>query len=272
MSSPLFGVGLRPTHYPFLSEKKPVHAQWFEVISENYMDTFGRPLATLEKIRSEYPIAAHGVSMSIGAPTGLNFEYLKKLKSFVDRVQPQIVSDHFCWTGTGGYNFHDLLPIPFTKKYQEELVARIDRVQSFLGRKIFLENVSSYITYKISEMSEWEFISEVCQRSGCGLLFDVNNLYVNATNYDFDPQTYIENIPPKAIGQIHLAGFTDRGSFLFDTHSAPVYSEVWKLYKKVVEHAPNVPVIIEWDENLPEFSELEAEAKKAKTIWSEVHG
>lgn len=265
-------MGLRPAHYPFLNEKKPKFVQWFEVISENYMDSYGRPLAMLEKMRSEYPIACHGVSMSIGAPEGLNFDYLKKLRDFIDRIQPQIVSDHFCWTGAGGYNFHDLLPIPFTKKCQDELVAKIDQVQSLLGRKIFLENVSSYIAYKISEMSEWEFIADTCKRSGCGMLFDINNLYVNATNYGFNAKTYIEKIPPEVIGQIHLAGFTDRGSFLFDTHSAPVYSEVWNLYKKVAEHAPQAPVIVEWDENLPEFSELETEAKKAKYIWSEVHG
>lgn len=235
------------------------------------MDTFGRPLEMLEKIRADFPIAAHGVSMSIGSPAGLNIEYLKKLKNFVDRIQPQIVSDHFCWTGVGGYNFHDLLPVPFTKKNQDELVGRIDQVQSLLGRKIILENVSSYITYKISEMSEWEFIAGACQRSGCGMLFDVNNLYVNATNYGFDAENYIKSIPKEVIGQIHLAGFTDKGTFLFDTHSAPVYSEVWKLYKKLIQHAGSVPVIVEWDENLPEFVELEAEAKKAKNIWSDLY-
>lgn len=270
-TKPLFGVGLRPTHYPHLLKHKPENTGWFEVISENYMDTLGRPLVMLEKIRQDFPVATHGVSLSIGCPSGINIEYLKKLKIFIDRIAPHIVSDHFCWTGTGGYNFHDLLPIPFTQENQNEIVARIDQVQTLLGRKIILENVSSYITYKHSEMTEWEFIRSVCERSGCGLLFDVNNLYVNATNYDFNPQTYIDHLPKNIISQIHLAGFSDQGTFLFDTHSKPVFSEVWKLYEKVVRHAPDVPVIVEWDENLPPYLELEAEAKKASAIWSKIH-
>lgn len=272
INQPLFGVGLRPTHYPHLLDHRPSNTGWFEIISENYMDTQGRPWAMLEKIRRDFPIATHGVSLSIGCPSGINLDYVKKLRKFVDRLNPQVVSDHFCWTGTGGYNFHDLLPIPFTQENKKEIIARIDQVQTILGRPIILENVSSYITYKHSEMSEWEFIRDVCERSGCGLLFDVNNLYVNATNYDFDPQIYINHLPPQIIRQIHLAGFSDQGTFLFDTHSKPVYSEVWKLYEKVVHHAPDVPVIVEWDEGLPPYLELEAEAKKAKEIWSQVHG
>ncbi len=271
INKPLFGVGLRPTHYPYLNKKKPAHSGWFEVISENYMDTFGRPLEMLMRMRRDYPVATHGVSLSIGNPHGINLDYLKKLKDFVIRLQPEVISDHFCWTGSGGYNFHDLLPIPFTKENINTLAQRIDQVQTYLGRKILLENVSSYITYKNSEYTEWEFIREVCERSGCGLLFDVNNLYVNATNYDFDPMKFINHIPAPLIGQIHLAGFSDEGDFLFDTHSKPVYPEVWKLYEKLIEHAREVPVIVEWDENLPEFPELEAETAKAEKIWSAKH-
>lgn len=264
-------MGLRPTHYPYLLEGFKTQVDWFEIISENFMDSGGRPAAILEQIRARYPIAVHGVSMSIASPSGLNLDYIKKLKNFINRVQPKTVSDHLCWTGIAPHNLHDLLPVPFTANELKELVNRVDRVQSVLGRQILLENVSSYITYKKSELTEWDFIRELCKKSGCGFLFDINNLYVNAKNHDFNAEDYINAIPPEIIGQIHLAGFSDMGEFLFDTHSRPVYKEVWPLYQLVIKKAPNVPVIVEWDENIPEFLELEQEAMKAKLLWEKTH-
>ena len=264
-------MGLRPTHYPYLFENGKTQINWFEIISENFMDSHGRPAAVLEQIRTNYPIAVHGVSMSIASPSGLNLEYVKKLKKFVQRVQPITVSDHLCWTGIAPYNLHDLLPVPFTLDELNELSSRVDQVQNILGRQILLENVSSYITYKKSELNEWDFIRELCKRSGCGFLFDINNLYVNAKNHGFSAAEYINAIPAEIIGQIHLAGFSDMGDFLFDTHSRPVYKDVWPLYQQVIKKAPNVPVIIEWDEDIPEYYKLELEAMKAKALWMETH-
>ena len=225
------GVGLRSQHYPVITEKWP-KVDWFEAISENYMDTGGRPLQILEQVRHHYPIALHGTALSIGSVDPINQKYLERLKKLVDRIDPFIVSDHLCWSSVEGEVLHDLLPLPFTEEAIQHIVQRVSQVQELLGRRILLENVSTYVTYTHSAMPEWEFLTEVARRSGCGILLDVNNLYVNATNHKFDPREYLKNISKESVGQIHLAGHTDMGSFLFDTHSAPIIDRVWELYRE----------------------------------------
>jgi len=266
------GVGLRPQHYPYLNEKPDTKVQWFEAISENYMDTEGRPLKMLQRIRLDFPLALHGVSLSIGAASDVNLKYLKRLKNLVDIVEPIFVSDHLCWTGMLASNIHDLLPFPFTTTNLKHIVAKVDKVQNYLKRPILMENVSSYLTFKKSTYTEWEFGVAVAKASGCKLLLDINNVYVNSQNHGFDPMEFIESTPPELIGQIHLAGFTDMGTHLFDTHSKPVFPKVWDLYKKSVHRLKHVPILVEWDDEIPEFHELEREALKAKEIWDNSHG
>jgi len=272
IKKPHIGVGLRPTHYPHLEKKPNIRVQWFEAISENYMDSKGRPLDMLELIRADYPIALHGVSLSIVSADGLRPDYLTKLKTLIDRINPFIVSDHLCWTGQHHANLHDLLPFPFTDDALRVIQENVDRVQTTLGRQILLENVSTYLSFPDTPYTEWEFLEQVAKTTGCKLLFDVNNLYVNSQNHHFDPLTYVEAIPTELIGQIHLAGFTDMGTYLFDTHSKPVYPQVWELFSHVIARAPDVPVLIEWDDDIPEFPRLEEEALKAATIWDSHHG
>ncbi len=266
------GVGLRPTHYPYLEPRPRTPVTWFEAISENYMDTKGRPLDMLELIREDYPVALHGVSMSIASAEGLRLRYLKNLKALIDRIEPFIVSDHLCWTGLQQQNLHDLLPIPFTEEALNLIVNHIDQVQQALQRPIFLENVSTYLRIPEEDYTEWSFLKEVANRSGCQILLDVNNLYVNASNHGFDPYEFLAGIPTAIIGQIHLAGYTDMGTHLFDTHSKPVYPEVWDLFSTLIARAPDVPVLLEWDEDIPEFPQLEEEALKAAHIWTTHHG
>ena len=266
------GVGLRPTHYPYLEPRPHTQVTWFEAISENYMDTQGRPLDMLELIREDYPVALHGVSLSIASAEGLRPTYLKKLRILVDRIDPFIVSDHLCWTGLQQQNLHDLLPIPFTDEALQLIVDHVDQVQTVLQRSILLENVSTYLRIPDAEYTEWDFLTEVSTRSGCQILLDVNNVYVNASNHGFDPYEYLSGIPTSRIGQVHLAGYTDMGTHLFDTHSKPVYPEVWDLYSSLIARAPDLPVLLEWDEDIPEFPQLEEEALKAARIWTYHHG
>lgn len=268
----MIGVGLRPTHYPYLTDRPQTSLRWFEAISENYMDSEGRPLEMLEMIREGYPVALHGVSLSIVSSEGIRPNYLERLKQLADRIEPFIVSDHLCWTGLQDANLHDLLPFPFTDDARTTILANIDRVQTTLGRNILLENVSTYISFPDCPYSEWEFITQIAKQSGCKILLDVNNLYVNSKNHHFDPLTYLDAIPTELIGQIHLAGYTDMGTYLFDTHSKEVYPEVWQLFSHLIARAPEVPVLIEWDDDIPEFPRLEDEAKKATTIWESHHG
>ena len=265
------GVGLRPTHYPYLRERPRAGVDWFEAISENYMDSHGRPRTMLEFIRKDYPVALHGVSLSIGSGEKPNSLYLTRLKTLIDEINPFLVSDHLCWTGIPNRNIHDLLPLPFTEEALSHVVNKIELVQSFFRRQILIENVSSYFVYKSSEMSEWEFLREVGRRSGCGILLDINNIYVSAQNHGFDPITYIDSLSETSVGQMHLAGYSDMGNFLFDTHSQPVHEPVWELYKFAVRKFPKVPVLIEWDEDIPEFPVLEREALRARNIWHESH-
>lgn len=259
------GVGLRPQHYGDILDVWP-QVDWFEVISENFMVTGGRPLHTLERIRARYPIALHGVSLSIGSTDPLNREYLRQLAALARRFEPTWISDHLCWTGIGGHNLHDLLPLPYTAEALEHVVSRVRQVQDALGRRILLENVSTYIEYRHSVMTEWDFLSAVAERADCGILLDINNVFVSAFNHGFAPGDYLRAIPPARVHQFHLAGYSDRGTFLHDTHDHPVAGAVWELYAQAVERFGRVSTLIEWDERIPPFSVLQAEAACAQTI------
>ncbi len=260
------GVGLRNKHYPIILSEWP-KMDWFEAVTENFMDTGGRPLKVLEEIRQHYPVALHGVSLSIGTCDALDQEYLKKLKELVSRIEPFVVSDHLCWTGVDGENLHDLLPLPFTEEAMKHVVRRVNEVQEILGRPMLLENISTYVTFKHSQVPEWDFLREVARRSGCGILLDLNNIFVNATNHRFDPFRYLEAIPPSMVGQFHLAGHTDKGAYLFDTHSAPVVQDVWKLYEKALCLYGPVSTLIEWDEEIPDFTRLSEEVESARRFY-----
>jgi len=261
-------VGLRSDHYDVITRDWPL-VDWFEAITENFMDSGGRPIAVLDEVRRHYPVALHGVSLSIGSADPLNRRYLQRFRALIDHIEPAIVSDHLCWTGVDGENLHDLLPLPFTEEAVQHVSERVEEVQRFLGRRILLENVSSYVTYRHSVMPEWEFLTRVAEQSGCGILLDLNNLYVNAFNHRFDPLDYLNFIPPDLVGQFHLAGHTDRGKYLFDTHGAPVIDPVWSLYREALRRYGTVATLIEWDEDIPPFDGLMAEAQKAKVIYNE---
>lgn len=262
------GVGLRPSHYPHLLTQGAGSVQWFEAISENYMDSYGRPRDILRKIRQDHPIALHGVSMSLGSPEGLNPEYLKNLKILIDEIDPFLVSDHLCWSKFGAHYSHDLLPLAYTRETVAEVVQNIQQAQEVLGRPLLIENISAYLQTKNAEFTEWDFLVEICRRSGCRLLLDINNIYVNAKNFNFDPVEYLRAIPADKIGQIHLAGFTDMGTYLFDTHSTVVHEDVWNLFEMKARELTQVPVMIEWDEEVPSFECLENELQKARSVWN----
>ncbi|MDO8494632.1 MAG: DUF692 domain-containing protein [Deltaproteobacteria bacterium] len=265
------GAGLRPCHYPFLESNPPTQIDWFESISENYMNSNGRPRRMLRFIREHYPLALHGVSMSLASAEGLNKNYLQRLKNLIDELEPSIVSDHLCWTGNAHGKLHDLLPFPYTRESLDIVVNNLDQAQNFLQRRMVFENVSTYMTFRESEMTEWEFVLETARRSGAKILLDINNIYVSAVNHRFDPYAYLDAIPAELVGQIHLAGYSDMGDFLFDTHSKPVYADVWKLFSHYIKRAPDVPFMIEWDEDIPKFPRLEIEVVKAKKIWEQHH-
>lgn len=267
-NSPGFGLGLRPVHYPdFLREKQPV--DWLEIISENYMVPGGKPIAMLDAIRKDYPIAMHGVSMSIGSTDGLNPAYLAELKKLVHHVQPMWVSDHLCWTGVHGRNTHDLLPLPYSEEALRLVVAHVKQVQDILGQRLLLENVSSYLDYRASEMSEWEFLNEVAEQADCLLLLDVNNIYVSSINHGFDALEFLKNIPAERVQQIHLAGHSDHGDYIVDTHDHPVADPVWALYRQACIIFGDVATMIERDDHIPELSELISELNIARNIAAE---
>ncbi len=263
------GIGLRSSHYAHILSTLPA-ISWFEAISENYMGiaggSGGRPLQTLEQIRSHYPVVLHGVSLSIGSTDPLSYDYLARLKSLMQRIDPSWISDHLCWTGVEGTNLHDLLPLPYTQEAIKHVADRISEVQDYLGRRILIENVSSYLTYRHSEMSEWEFIAEIVKRAGCGILLDVNNIYVSAVNHSFDPETFLNGIPVGSVGQFHLAGHSNMGTHLIDTHDHLVCDEVWQLYEKAVRRFGLVSTLLEWDDKIPEFSVLEEETERARVV------
>lgn len=264
-----FGLGLRTTHYEAILETKPA-LDWFEIISENYMVPGGRPLANLMRIRNDYPMVMHGVSLSIGSSDVLNIDYLRDLKALADRVEPAYISDHLCWTGIAGKNLHDLMPIPYTEATVAHVADRVRQVQDFLGRQILLENVSSYITFAQSEMSEWEFLRAIAEKADCHILLDINNIFVSAFNHGFKPIEYVEGIPVERVRQFHLAGHENRGDIIIDTHDAPVIDPVWDLYAKACERFGAVSTMIERDDNIPPLEELLAELDHARQIAREV--
>ena len=257
------GVGLRSQHYNRVLDA-PTSIDWFEVISENFMIKGGRPLQVLDQVRRDYPVVLHGVSLSIGSSDPLDKRYLEALAKLIHRVEPAWVSDHLCWTGVGGHNAHDLLPLPYTEEALLHTVQRVIAVQDFLGRQIALENVSTYLSFAGSTLSEWEFLAELAERADCGILLDVNNIYVSAANHGFDAATYLAGIPRDRVWQIHLAGHTDHGSHLLDTHSRPVCDPVWSLYRRALQRFGSVASLVEWDEDIPAWEVLEAECERAK--------
>jgi uncharacterized protein (UPF0276 family) len=230
----------------------------------------GRPLAVLEKVRRDLPVVLHGVSLSIGSTDELNQQYLRELRGLVDRIQPALVSDHLCWGSHGGRYAHDLWPLPYTEEALSHVAGRIAHVQDLLGRQIALENVSSYVTYRDSRMAEWEFFASVAERADCGILLDVNNIYVSSRNHGFDPAAYLASIPPERVVQFHLAGHSDKGKWLLDSHDAAVPEAVWNLYRDAVRRFGRVPTLIEWDDHIPPLEALVAESHKAGSIEQEV--
>ncbi len=263
------GVGLRTVHYPHVLDKT-AYADWFEVISENFMIPGGRPLRILEKARELAPVVLHGVSLNIGGADPLRQDYLTELDSLIRRFAPAWVSDHLCWVAVGGRFAHDLLPLPYTEEAVRHVAARIRQVQDRLGRRILVENVSSYITYSISSMPEWAFLSAVTEEADCGILLDVNNIYVSAVNHGFSPMEYLSGVPAERVGQIHLAGHSSSGDLLIDTHDHPVPTAVWRLYREAVRRFGGVSTLVEWDDQIPSFDELIAEANRAREIENEV--
>lgn len=264
-----YGVGLRSAHFDHLLQHWPP-VDWLEVISENFMDSRGRPRDVLGRLAERYPLVAHGVSLSIGSTDPLDRDYLARLKRLVGEIEPVWVSDHVCWTGVAGLNTHELVPIPFTEEALAHVVSRIRIVQEILERPLVLENPSSYVTYTTSTMPEWEFLARMAQEADCGLLLDVANVRVSAVNHDFDPLEYLEALPPERIVQMHLAGHTEHPTHIVDTHDRPVPDPVWELYRIATELTGGVSTLIEWDERLPSFAELHAEVLQAKRYLAHV--
>ncbi len=271
-----FGLGLRPQHFPDIlgpdGDDDLGHVDWFEIISENFMAVGGMPLRNLMAVRERRPMAMHGVSLSIGAPDPLDDDYLKNLKSLADLIDPAVVSDHLCWTGAHGVNLHDLLPLPLTEETLNHVAARVIHVQDVLGRRIALENASTYVTFTSDTMDEWEFLAELTRRADCDLLLDINNVYVSAFNHGFDAADYLAGIPKDRVRQIHLAGHEHNGDHIVDTHDAPVAEPVWDLYRAAVARFGAVPTMIERDANIPPFADLVEELGAARRLAAEALG
>jgi uncharacterized protein (UPF0276 family) len=268
--SPGFGIGLRTPHYKeFLSGRQNI--DWLEIISENYMVPGGKPLQMLDSIRAQYPMAMHGVSMSIGSVAGPQSDYLRELSMLAKRVEPLWISDHLCWTGVHGRESHDLLPLPYTEEALSVVVRNVLRVQDALGRRILLENVSSYVEFTSSLIPEWEFVREVCERADCLLLVDINNIYVSSRNHGFDPIAYLNRLPANRVQQLHLAGHHDQGDVIVDTHDHPVAASVWDLYRHACLLFGSVATMIERDDHIPPLCELLAELDVARRIASEAN-
>ncbi|HGI8166035.1 TPA: DUF692 domain-containing protein [Legionella pneumophila] len=264
-----FGLGLRTDHYEdVLGSNPPVN--WFEIITENYLVPGGKPLYYLDKIRESYPMVMHGVSLSLGSSDPINWNYLKQVNELAARIEPAWISDHLCWTGVSGLNMHDLLPLPYTQEMVRHVVSRLTQIQDYLKMPLLIENVSSYLTYKQSEMTEWEFINNVLKQSGCYLLLDVNNVYVSAYNHGFNAMDYINAMPAEKVMQIHLAGHSNYGNYLIDTHDAPIIEPVWQLYAETIKRVGLVSTMIERDDNIPPLSELLTELRQAKEIAEQV--
>ena len=259
------GVGLRNKHFNHLLQQPP-QVDWFEIISENFIDDYGFARHVLLHVRKQVPVVMHGVSMSIGSTDALDFNYLKKLKELAAVVEPSWISDHLCWTGVLHTNTHDLLPMPLTEESLEYVINRVLQVQDYLQRPLVLENPSTYLQFKASTMQEWEFLSAMAKRTGCGLLLDVNNVFVSAHNHGFDAEYYIRNLPHDHIVQIHIAGPTGCGNLLVDTHDHPVPTRVWELYRIAQELTGGVSTLLEWDDKIPDYPDLVAELFKAKQV------
>lgn len=260
-----FGLGLRTEHYNDILESAH-KVDWFEALSENYMIPGGKPLDYLDKIRANYPVVMHGVSLSIGSTADVDYNYLRDLKKLADRIQPAWISDHLCWTGVHGQNMHDLLPLPYTEETAKHVAERVKIVQDYLGRQILLENVSSYASYIDSNMTEWEFITQISEAADCLLLLDVNNIYVSSYNHQFDAKAFIDGVPAKRIQQIHLAGHNNHGDYIIDTHDAPVIEPVWDLYEYAIARFGQISTMIERDDKMPELHLLVEELAIAREI------
>jgi hypothetical protein len=266
-----FGLGLRPQHYRDILDGTP-EVDWFEVISENYMVPGGQPLAILDRIAERYPVVMHGVSLSIASTQAFDEDYLDGLNVLARRVRPKWISDHLCWTGVHGVNLHDLLPFPYTREALDHVVSRVAYVQERIGRPLCLENVSTYVQFGQSEMAEWEFISELTRRTGCWLLFDVNNVYVSAFNHGYDAMAFLNGIPSDRVIQFHLAGHSDMVNYVVDTHDHPVRDEVWDLYEAALQRFGPVSTMIERDDHIPPLTEMLDELTHARVLAEKVLG
>ncbi len=265
MASLGFGLGLRNEHYEAVLRERP-RIDWLELLTENYLVPGGKPLYYLERVRAQYPVVLHGVSLSIGSTAPLDRAYLRELKQLAARVQPEWLSDHLCWTGVEGVNLHDLMPLPYTEEALQHVAQRVRQVQDFLGRRILLENVSSYVTYASSEMTEWQFLACLAAEADCDILLDVNNIYVSSVNHEFDPHCFLQAMPRERVRQFHLAGHSHHGHYIVDTHDAPVSQPVWELYRAAVTRFGEVPTMIERDANIPPLEELVAELDVAREL------
>ncbi len=263
------GIGLRIPHYRHILSKKPT-CDWFEIISENYMCDAGRPLEVLDEILEQYQVIQHGVALYFGSTDRMDREQLKRLKNLVKRTKTPFLSDHLCWGSVDGTYTHDLLPTPYTFACAKNTAKRIKEVRDFLEIPVCVENVSSYAEYHASEMTEWEFLSEVVERADCGILLDVNNIYVSSKNHSFDPYEYLNNIPHHRVGQMHIAGHTKYEKYILDTHDHPVLDPVWKMYAHAIRKCGPTSTLLEWDANIPSFEEVHREAMKAKKFLDAV--
>lgn len=270
-----FGLGLRPQHFPDILGDDPAATDgvdWFEIISENFIGAGGPPRRNMMAVRERFPFVMHGVSLSIGSVDPLDMEYLQGLKALADLVQPELISDHLCWTGVHGLNMHDLLPLPLTGESVDHVASRVRQVQDVLGRQLLLENTSTYVTFAEDEMTEWEFLSEICDKADCHILLDVNNIFVSAFNHGFSTDDYLSGIPKHRVRQIHLAGHEHNGDHIIDTHDEPVPRDVLELYAKATRHLGAVPTMIERDANIPPFAELVRELKGVRKIAENATG
>jgi len=263
------GVGFRANHFEYIENNRP-NISWFEALIDNYMMQDSSSLYYLDKTAEAYPMTFHSVGMSLGSVDNLNLDYFKKLKKLINKYNPIYISDHLCWTSVGGYHSHDLLPMPYTNEAIDALVMHIKQAQDLLERRILIENVSSYLSFKDSVMQEWEFLKTVSEEADCDILLDINNIHVSAVNHNLDAMEYLKNIPVERVKEMHLAGYTDMGTHLLDTHGEPVHQAVWNLYEKAQIKFGEVPTLIEWDNDIPEFSVLQQEANKAEMVMQQV--
>lgn len=269
-AGPGLGLGLRGKHFKHILENWP-EIDWFECISENFMDSGGRPRWILRQIAERYPVVMHGVSLSIGSPGALDMQYMARLKALAEEIKPLWISDHLCWTGINGVNTHDLLPMPLTEDSLKHVASRVREVQDYLGRQLVLENPSTYLTFKDSTIPEPEFLSRLAELTGCGLLLDVNNVFVTCYNNDLDPEEYLRGLPMKSVVQMHLAGHQNCGTHIIDTHDGRVVPEVWRLFALAWQLTGGAPLLLEWDSRIPSFEECRAELYKAKEYMNGFH-